>query len=60
VLYKGFSESSKLISPFGMISQISPAFFPGSLQMVSEPPSNARSCGTRALHDMALIRTSRV
>jgi hypothetical protein len=25
--------------------------FLGSLQMVSEPPSNVRSCGTGALHD---------
>jgi len=32
----------------------------GSLQIVSEPPSNARSCGTGALHDMALTRTSEV
>jgi hypothetical protein len=32
----------------------------GSLQMVSEPPSNARSCGTGALDDMALTKTSGV
>jgi hypothetical protein len=30
------------------------------LQVVSEPPSNARSCGTRALHDVALTRTSEI
>jgi hypothetical protein len=32
----------------------------GSLQMVLEPPSNARSCGTEALDDVALTKTSRV
>jgi hypothetical protein len=31
-----------------------------SLQMVSEPPSNARSCGTGALYDVALTGTSGV
>jgi hypothetical protein len=30
----------------------------GSLQMVSEPPSNARSCGTGALHDVTLTSSS--
>ena len=30
----------------------------GVLQIVSEPPSNARLCGTGALHDVALTRTS--
>jgi hypothetical protein len=34
--------------------------FLGSLQMVSEPGCNARSCGTGALHDMALTGTSGV
>jgi hypothetical protein len=47
-----------LTSPFGVTAQIWLALFPGSLQMVSEPPSNARSCGIRALHDVALTRTS--
>ena len=32
----------------------------GVLQMVSELPSNVKSCGTRALHDVALMRTSRI
>jgi hypothetical protein len=30
----------------------------GVLQMVSKSPSNARSYGIRALHDVALTRTS--
>jgi hypothetical protein len=30
------------------------------LQIVSKPPSNARSCGTGAPHDVALTRTSGV
>jgi hypothetical protein len=30
------------------------------LQMVLEPPSNARSCGIGALHDVTLTRTSGV
>jgi hypothetical protein len=34
------------------------AFFPGSLQMVSKSPSNARSCDIGALHDIGLTRTS--
>jgi len=33
------------------------ALFLGSLQMVSEPGCNVRSCGTVALHDMALTGT---
>jgi hypothetical protein len=53
-------ESFKLTSPFGVIAQMWLALFLGSLQMVSEPPSNARSCGTGALHDMALTGTSGV
>jgi hypothetical protein len=32
----------------------------GSLQIVSKPPSNAIPRGTRALHDVAMTRTSRV
>jgi hypothetical protein len=35
-------------NPFGL----------GMLQMVLEPPSNARSCGIGALHDVGLTRTS--
>jgi hypothetical protein len=34
--------------------------FPWSLKVVSEPPSNVRSCGTGALHDMALMRTLKI
>jgi hypothetical protein len=41
-----------LTSPFGVIAQMWLALFLESLQMVSEPPSNAKSCGTGALHDM--------
>lgn len=52
-------ENSKLISHFGVIAQIWLALFSGSLQMVLEPPSNVRLCGTGALHDVAL-RTSGV
>jgi hypothetical protein len=51
-------KSSKLTSPVGVIAQIWLALFLGSLKMVSEPPSNARLCGTEALHDVALTRTS--
>jgi hypothetical protein len=36
------------------------ALFLESLQMVSEPPSNARSCDTGAPHDVALTKTSGV
>jgi hypothetical protein len=36
------------------------AFFPGSLQIVSEPPNNAKSFGIGAPHDMASTRTSEV
>jgi hypothetical protein len=43
-----------------VIAQMGLALVLGSLQMVSEPPSNVRSCGTRAPHDMALTRTSEV
>jgi hypothetical protein len=32
----------------------------GSLQMVSEPPSNVKPCGTGASHDVALTRKSGV
>jgi hypothetical protein len=49
--------SSKLTSPFGMTAQMWLALFPRLLQMVSEPPSNARSCGIGALHDVGLTRT---
>jgi hypothetical protein len=45
---------------FGVIAQMWLALFLGSLQMVSEPPINTRLCGTRALHDMVLTRTSEV
>jgi len=51
-------KSFKLTSPFGVIAQKWLALFLGSLQMVSEPGCNARSCGTYALHDVALTRTS--
>jgi hypothetical protein len=40
-----------LTSPFGIIAQMWLALFLGSLQMISEPPNNARSCGIGALHD---------
>jgi hypothetical protein len=40
-----------LISPFRVIAQIWLAFFPKSLQMISKPSSNVRSCGTKATHD---------
>ena len=53
-----YRKSSKLTNLFGMIAQIWLALFSGSLQVVSEPPSNVRSCGTRALHDVALTRMS--
>jgi hypothetical protein len=36
------------------------ALFHGSLQVVSEPPSNAKSYGTGALYNVALTRTSRI
>jgi hypothetical protein len=36
------------------------ALFLGSLQMVSEPPSNARPYGIGALYDVALTRMSGV
>jgi hypothetical protein len=53
-------ESFKSTSPFGVIVQMWLALFLESLQMVSEPPSNAKSCGTEALHDVALTGTSGV
>jgi hypothetical protein len=59
-LYNEFWGSSKLTSPFGVIAQMGLALFPGSLQVVSKPPSNARSCSIGALHDVALTRTSRI
>jgi hypothetical protein len=43
-----------------VIAQIWLALFLGSLQIVSEPPTNARSCGTEALHDVALTGISGV
>jgi hypothetical protein len=49
-----------MTSPFGVIAQMWLVLFLDSLQMVSERPSNARSCGTGALHDVALTRTSGV
>jgi hypothetical protein len=58
-LYNELRENSKLISPF-VTTQMWLALFPRSLQMVSEPPSNARSCGIGALHDVTLTRTSRI
>jgi hypothetical protein len=36
------------------------ALFSGSLKMVSDPPNNDRSCGTRTLHDIAVTRISGV
>jgi hypothetical protein len=51
-------EAPKLSSPFGVIAQMWLALFPRSLQVVSKSPSNARSCGIGALHDVALTRTS--
>ena len=53
-------ETPKLTSPVGVIAQMWLALFIGSLQMVSEPPSNARPCGIETLHDVALTRTSGV
>ena len=53
-------ETLKLTSPFGVIAQMWLALFPRSLQMVSEPPSNARLCGIETLHNVALTRTSGV
>jgi hypothetical protein len=53
-------EAPKLTSPFGVTAQMWLALFLGSLQMVSEPPSNARSFSTGALHDIALTRTPRI
>jgi hypothetical protein len=50
-------KTPKLTSPFGVIAQMWLALFSGSLQMVSEPPNNARPCGTGALHDVALTMT---
>jgi hypothetical protein len=50
--------ASKLASPFGVLSQIWLTLFSRSLQVVSKPSSNARSCGTRALHDIAQTTTS--
>jgi hypothetical protein len=49
-----------MTSPFGVIAQIWLALFSGSLQMISESPSNARSCGIGALHDVTLTRTSEI
>jgi hypothetical protein len=46
-----------LTSPFEMIAQMWLTFFPGLLQVVSEPPTNGRSCGIGALYDVALTRT---
>jgi hypothetical protein len=43
-----------------VIAQMWLALFLGSLEMVSEPSSNARSCGTRAPHDIALTMASGV
>jgi hypothetical protein len=42
-----------LTSLFEVIVQTWLALFPASLQMESEPPSNAKPCGTGAPHDMA-------
>jgi hypothetical protein len=56
-LYNEFQGSSKLTSSFEVITQIWLILSPWSLQVVSEPPSNARSCGTEVLHDVALTRT---
>jgi hypothetical protein len=53
-------HSSKLTSPFGVIAQMWLVLLPRSLQMVSKSPNDARSCGTGALHDMALTRTSEI
>jgi hypothetical protein len=51
-------KSFKLTSHFRVIAQMWLALFSGSLQMVSEPPNNAMSCGTGVLHDVALAGTS--
>jgi hypothetical protein len=53
-------ERFKSTSPFGVIAQMWLALFLGSLQMVSKSPSNARSCGTGALHDVVLTWTSKI
>jgi hypothetical protein len=45
-----------MISFFKVIAQMWQTLFPTSLQVVSEPPSNTRSCGTGALHDIVLTR----
>lgn len=42
-----------------MIVQVWLTLFLRSLQIVSEPPSNARSCDTGAPHDVALMWTLR-
>jgi len=49
-----------LTSSFGVIVQMLLAFFPRSLQVISEPPSKVRPCGTRTLYDMALTSISGV
>jgi hypothetical protein len=59
-LYNEFWESFKLTSHFRVIAHMWLALFPGSLQMLSEPPSSARSCGIGALYNVALTRTSRI
>jgi len=43
-----------------VIAQMWLALFLGLLQMVSEPLSNAMSCGSGAPHDVALMRMSEV
>jgi hypothetical protein len=55
-----FKENFKSTSHFGVIAQIWLALFFGSLQMVSKSPSNARLCGIKTLHNVALTKTSRV
>jgi hypothetical protein len=48
------------VKNFIVIAQMWLALFLESLQMVLESFSNTKSCGTGALLDMALMRTSRV
>jgi hypothetical protein len=55
-----FRRNSKLTSHFVVIAQMWLALFFGSLQMVLEPLSNARSCCIRTQHDVALTTMSEV
>jgi hypothetical protein len=55
-----FRKALKLTNFFEVIAHMWLALFPGLLQMVLERPSNARLCGTEAIYDVALTRTSRI